>query len=90
LTENAFRDLIASGNYSYQAFIQKTFDPVLFGAGLKPEITEKEIDLTTSLLNKDLRLRWLWGAIISIPDYLPQPINRRLVQIYRKWTQTHI
>jgi hypothetical protein len=87
LTENAFRDLIASGKYTYRALVQEKFDPVLLEAGLKPEITEEEVDQVTSLLNEGSHLRWLWGMIKSVPLYLPQPTRKALMQIYRKWVQ---
>lgn len=52
LTENAYSDLIASGQYSYQKFIEG-FDQELLTVGLKPgDITVSDIDKINSLLKR--------------------------------------
>jgi len=42
LTENAYRDLIASGRYSYRQFVA-TFDQELLARGLRPEISPADV-----------------------------------------------
>jgi len=41
LTDNAYRDLIVSGKFSYQSFMQ-TFDERLIEAGLQPDVSATE------------------------------------------------
>jgi hypothetical protein len=41
LTENAYRDLIASGEHSYERFVAR-FDATLTEAGLRPATTDTE------------------------------------------------
>jgi len=51
LTDNAYRDLIASGKYSYRAFMEK-FDDELTAEGIEPGMDEEGTDqLTGRLLN---------------------------------------
>jgi hypothetical protein len=57
LTENAYRDLIASGKYSYESFI-KSFDENLLAQGLSPEFTQAEIEQVQELLNGDKLRRY--------------------------------
>jgi hypothetical protein len=52
LTENAYRDLIASGKYSYQKFIE-SFDRGLMEAGLKTEVTAEEATRVTKRLGRE-------------------------------------
>ena len=52
LTRNAYRDLIASGKYSYKRFIQ-SFDENLLGEGLRPEVKQASIKQVDELLNGD-------------------------------------
>lgn len=52
LTEQSYRDIIASGKYSYRKFIEG-FDEVLLEAGLKAAIAAKEVATVTSRLDRD-------------------------------------
>lgn len=63
LTVNAYRDLIASGKYSYQHFIE-SFDKELLAQGIYPEIDHADVLTITQLLNKDKLRRYLytWAA----------------------------
>lgn len=58
LTENAYRDLIASGKYSYQHFIE-TFDEELLALGLSPEISHSDAEKITQLINRHKLRRYL-------------------------------
>lgn len=49
LTENAYRDLIASGSYSYKKFIEN-FDDDLLNNGFSPNVTINEAESITKLL----------------------------------------
>src|SRR4029077_6259139 len=55
LTDNAYRDLIASGKYSYQKFIQE-FDDQLIGAGVRVGAPDDD-DHVTELLGQGLFFR---------------------------------
>jgi hypothetical protein len=66
LTENAYRDLIASRKYSYRKFV-KDFDQQLFKLGLQPvEITSALNDKVTRLLNKNLTQRKFVAQLKSL------------------------
>ena len=54
LTENAYRDLIASGKYSYQEFM-RGFDRELLNAGLEPEVAAVDAARFTRRLDRDRR-----------------------------------
>ena len=64
LTENAYRDLIASGKYSYRRFIRE-FDEGLVRAGIQPEmdsnlekeVTHRLLKSENSLLVKNIRVK---------------------------------
>ena len=49
LTENAYRDLIASDRYSYRALIE-SFDEDMLEAGLEPGISEVDSELVRAAL----------------------------------------
>ena len=57
LTENAHRDLIASGKYSYERFIQ-SFDTELKTEGLTPEVAADEVHAATRSLRSGSVLRF--------------------------------
>ena len=65
LTENAYRDLIASKNYSYQKFVQD-FDNVMIKNGFKPEIPENIIAKVNDLLSIGGNYRYFLGEIKSV------------------------
>jgi hypothetical protein len=54
LTENAYRDLIASGRYSYRKFIAE-FDNILLEAGLAPAAEAEPAAMITESLNREAR-----------------------------------
>jgi hypothetical protein len=63
LTENAYRDLIASGQYSYHNFVQEDFDPVLLKAGLRPEIDPEEANWVGACLKQGSYRRHLYAIL---------------------------
>ena len=68
LTENAYADLIASGDYGYEKLIE-SFDRVLLDAGLNPEREAKGTELVRKGLHRPLHRRigyyatGLWGVL---------------------------
>jgi len=77
LTENAYRDLIASGRYSYRRFIEG-FDQELLAAGLTPEIPAGQVQEVSRLLERGRAGRQLRAQIASV-RYRPFP-GRRLIR----------
>jgi len=80
LTENAYRDLIASGKYSYKKFIGE-FDDHLEGVGLKPGESTNEGRIT-QLVESGLFYRKIRAAALGIRYHgrlIPLPL-RRLVR----------
>jgi hypothetical protein len=72
LTENAYRDLIASGRYSYARFIED-FDRDLTAAGLQPEVPAADAALARSTVESGRRwrgfkvqVRWIASTSVSI------------------------
>lgn len=63
--ENAYQDLIASGQWHYREFIQQ-FDQVLIDLGCLPAITLEDRKLVESLINKDVRLRYFISWLKSL------------------------
>ncbi|MFN2577926.1 MAG: hypothetical protein ABR607_09595 [Pyrinomonadaceae bacterium] len=66
LTDNAYRDLIGSGQYSYQKFIAE-FDQTLLEAGLQREVQAEEAAQITARLKRDrlsLQLRARKNALL--------------------------
>jgi hypothetical protein len=58
LTDNAYRDLVASGRYSYEGFV-RSFDEELLAAGLAPAADGEEAAALTASLARDVRRRRL-------------------------------
>jgi hypothetical protein len=56
LTENAYKDLISSGSYSYRGFIE-AFDRELLKEGFKPEIDDEIANNISIILGQDQFLR---------------------------------
>ena len=81
LTENAHRDLIASGRYSYQRFIEG-FDEELLAAGFRPGISASDADEVTDLLNRGSGYRRLRTLITSL-RYRPFP-GRKYVRMFAR------
>jgi hypothetical protein len=72
LTENSYRDLIASGRYSYESYIA-AFDEELIAAGLEPEASRSEAALGDRAVRRGRRwrairvqLRWIapWSRLL--------------------------
>jgi hypothetical protein len=89
LTENAYRDLIASGRYSYQQFI-KEFDANLEAAGHQPVVSEEEFRQIDTCLRKG-KVRRVLHAKIGAVYYRGFPgktllahLARPLLQRYRQ------
>lgn len=81
LIENAYRDLILSGNYSYKKFIE-AFDTTVLDQGISPEISLnqiKEVDLALRKGQFAIRARGILLKII----YYRFPGRRQAVEIYR-------
>jgi hypothetical protein len=97
LTDNAYRDLIASGNYGYQGFVAG-FDDELLGAGLEPEVDPALAAAVTATLARDRRQREAAirrrAATLGIPG--TEPLVRRLRPLrnrvrrwrYRRWERS--
>jgi hypothetical protein len=69
LTENAYRDLVASGRYSYQNFITG-FDQHLIDKGFNPEINKRHMEEISKTLAKGMlysKLRTFMKAIRYYP-----------------------
>jgi hypothetical protein len=65
LTQNAHRDLIASGRYSYERFIER-FDEDLIEAGITPEVSASDVAIVERAVDHGRRrravkvqLRWI-------------------------------
>lgn len=69
LTENAYRELIASGNYSYQRFIQETFDKWLLDCGFT-ERPPRGTGSVTALLEKGGNRRKVYAMCRSMAYHL--------------------
>ena len=65
ITDNAYRDLIASGRYTYAGFIAD-FDGILLKKGMTPEIGRADAAAADALLNRDRRRREALGKILSL------------------------
>lgn len=76
LTENAHRDLVASGRYSYEQFI-RSFDEKLRQTGFQADVAAGRADAVTALLRQDLLYRRFWAAVRAA-RYYPFP-GRELI-----------
>jgi hypothetical protein len=81
LTENAYRDLIASGRYTYQRFLE-TFDEELLAAGFTPAIPPSQVQEVTRLLERGSAYRHLRTWITSL-RHRPFP-GRKYVRVFAK------
>lgn len=88
LTENAYRDLIASGQYSYRKFIQEVFDHTLFESRLKAAVSPIQAEEVTSLLKTDERRRWVYAVGRSLL-YRPFPGRALLIPVARPVFRTY-
>jgi hypothetical protein len=71
LTGNAHRDLIASGRYSYRAFVE-SFDDDMVSAGLEPRISQADVELVRRAIRHGRwrregrgHLRWTYHSYLS-------------------------
>jgi hypothetical protein len=93
LTENAYRDLVLSGRYTYKTFVESRFDTVLIEAGVRPAIEEEESEKITNLLNVGISLRKVHALIKSARMYpfpgrsLLLPLVKPLLQKYDRWRE---
>jgi hypothetical protein len=77
LTENAYRDLIASGRYSYRRFVEG-FDEELRHVGIQPEVAPDIVQVVNQVLNRG-RLRRESRARLLAARHYPFP-GRRFVR----------
>ena len=80
LTENAYRDLIASGQYSYRRFIER-FDQDRIDAGLDPEVPDSDAVVATRAVDRGRRWRTFKAQVRSISN--TSVIGSMLVSLYR-------
>jgi len=87
ITENAYRDLVASGRYSYRRFIEG-FDQGLLAAGMAPAVPEALADEVTRLLDRGSAYRLVRTRITSL-RYRPFP-GRKYVRMVAKPVLTRL
>jgi hypothetical protein len=80
LTDNAFRDLIASERYTYERFIEG-FDQDLIEAGLSPEVPAADAAVAERALSQGRRWREFkvqvrWISRARFPDYVLRSLFR--------------
>jgi len=68
IADNAHRDLIASGLYTYRNFIQQ-FDAELRNKGFNEAISPQEVAKVTAMLNQDLLFRKISGLVRAVKYY---------------------
>ena len=96
LTDNAYKDLIASRQYTYKNFVHNSFDPVLLEAGLEPAVESVEVQEVKEFLNKDIRYRHFCGTLKSVRHRqfpgrsLLVSILKPLEQKYSRWREGKI
>jgi hypothetical protein len=103
LTDNAYRDLIASGKYSYKAFMEK-FDEELIAEGIEPNCNEQRADQLTSkflyfenhqliarLERKQVDAEDVFSKYIALQDdYVKQQTDyQKLINDYQKLLSDH-
>jgi hypothetical protein len=76
LTDNAYRDLIASGKYSYKTFIEK-FDYDLLAKGMDPEIDQKQGKSVSEALSRG-RIQFHLRVFMKMLRYYPYPAKGRI------------
>jgi len=81
LTENAYRDLIASGRYSYRRFVE-SFDQEMLQTGFQPGISTSDVQQVTELLERGSAFRRLRTRITSL-RYRPFP-GRKYVRFFAR------
>jgi hypothetical protein len=83
IVENAYRDIIASGRYSYRKFIEESFDPSVPNSQPNSRIAGDEVWDVTALLQKGALRRKLYAVCGAIP-YLPFPGRSLLTSVARR------
>jgi hypothetical protein len=94
LTDNTYRDLIASGEYSYARFVE-SFDEVLLAEGLEPEVDEevaREVPVAIERGERRLRTVKKLDDLVHTPftgrrllSILLHPTVRRTRNLWRAW-----
>ncbi len=87
LTDNAYRDLIASGAYSYKHFVED-FDRHLLDSGICPPISPAETQRVSEALARG-RVRFVLRAFLKALRYYPYPgkafITKPIKPLVRKY-----
>jgi len=81
LTESAYRDLIASGKYSYEKFMDG-FDCHLLNVGIEPEIDELEASRVTESLAR-WRIQSSLLAFVKMVRYFPYPGKSLITRVVK-------
>jgi hypothetical protein len=91
LTENAYRDVIASGDYAYKRYIE-SFDQDLIAAGLNPDPPPADVTKARRALRRGHRrrslavqLRWIFSPILG-RLYRVSGFFRRVLPVPRRST----
>jgi len=82
LTENAYRDLIASGRFSYREFI-RGYDGELSLSGIQETVDEQTIQRVTAALQKGRLVRAMRAFLLTLV-FLRFPGRARMIQFYKK------
>jgi hypothetical protein len=93
LADNAYRDLVASGTYSYRRFIE-SFDETLLAAGLQPGVEGNVAARVTAILDRDRKQRAVAARIRDSFDsaFPGRSTLRRFKparELYRRWRYRH-
>jgi len=97
LTDNAYRDMIASGTYSYRSFIE-SFDEHLFDKGISSQINKDEAKKVSAVLAK-VRIYSYFLTFLKMIRYYPFPgkayltdtsLIKPLVEKYRHYRRSRL
>lgn len=83
LAENTYRDLIASGRYTYKQFVED-FDADLLRAGYHPTVSAEQAAQVNAILHQGRAVRQLRG-MVRATRYYPFPGRGRLVAVVRRY-----
>lgn len=87
LTKNAYRDLISSGEYSYERFI-RGFDRELESANLSSEISDLEAQEVTRLIKRGQLERYAW-VLLAIARQTEFPGRSLLRPLFKPLLKRH-